>query len=129
MIYIQRQAFAIEAAIIGDNRIPQLRESAQLLIAAGLTWHVALTKSAIVAAIAYSDIGSSLEVDRLFVAPHWHRRGLARRLILSLGSVPIDVSTGRDNKPARRLYESLGFSHLGDNETLPGLWLSRYNRQ
>lgn len=126
---VQRHAFAVEAALIGDYRIPQLGESAELLIAKSLTWHVAWTKTAIVAAIAYSDIGSSLEVDRLFVAPSWHRRGLARRLILSLGSGPIDVSTGRENQPARWLYESLGFSHLDDTEALPSLWLSRYQRQ
>lgn len=129
LIEVQRRAYSIEAALIGDDRIPHLSESAEMLIAADLTWHVALMNSAIAAAIAYSDSGSSLVVDRVFVEPSWHRRGLARRLMLSLGPNPVSVSTGRDNRPARKLYESLGFSHIGDTKALPGLWLSRYSRR
>lgn len=128
LIVLQRQAYLVEAALIGDYRIPQLSESEARLVAAGLQWHVAIASSAIVAAIAYSKPALSLEVDRLFVEPRWHRLGLARQLILSLGSEPIDVSTGRENTPARRLYEALGFSHVGDTEALPGLWVSRYKR-
>ncbi|GAA1947013.1 hypothetical protein GCM10009689_30250 [Brevibacterium antiquum] len=128
LVKVQRRAYRVEAAFIDDHRIPQLTESAEKLSAAELNWHVALTGSAIIAAIAYTDTGPSLEVDRLFVEPSWHRLGLARRLILSLDSKPIDVSTGRENQPARRLYESLGFSHLGNAEALPGLWLSQYRR-
>ena len=34
--------------------------------------------------------------------------------------------TGRDNAPARRLYERLGFRRAGDDEVLPGLVVTRY---
>jgi RimJ/RimL family protein N-acetyltransferase len=36
------------------------------------------------------------------------------------------VTTGRDNTPARILYERLGFTWTGDAEVVPGLWVSAY---
>jgi ribosomal protein S18 acetylase RimI-like enzyme len=36
------------------------------------------------------------------------------------------VSTGRDNGPARTLYEKLGFTKVEDVEVIPGLWTTRY---
>jgi hypothetical protein len=38
----------------------------------------------------------------------------------------VEVSTGRDNLPARRLYALLGFAPDGEAEVLPGLWVSRF---
>ncbi|WP_371128961.1 GNAT family N-acetyltransferase [Rhodococcoides fascians] len=70
------------------------------------------------------------EIDRLVVAPHAHRQGIGRALIESiLNSIAgqrLRVATGRDNVPARRLYESLCFVHSQNQEVLPGLWLARY---
>jgi ribosomal protein S18 acetylase RimI-like enzyme len=36
------------------------------------------------------------------------------------------VSTGRDNVPARALYEGLGFTPQGEAEPVPGLWIVHY---
>ena len=128
LVDLQRAAFRIEAALIQDDRIPQLTESVEELTAAGLVWHVVLDNNRPVAAIAYCWDGEGLDIDRLVVHPSRHRQGLARRLLASLPQGPATVSTGRDNPPARRLYEGLGFRHTGDREVLPGLWLSSYAR-
>jgi GNAT superfamily N-acetyltransferase len=64
------------------------------------------------------------------VAPGAHRRGIGTALVcevLSLGGNRLAiVSTGRDNHPARALYERLGFSEIEDTEVIPGLWVTRY---
>ena len=44
----------------------------------------------------------------------------------SIAGQRVQVATGRDNAPARRLYESFGFVHTEDQEVLTGLWLARY---
>lgn len=128
LLALQQAAYAVEAELIGDHRIPQLTETADELIAAGLAWHVAQTGQQIVAAIAHTDSDQGISIDRLVVHPLWHRQGLGRILVLTLGPGPAFVSTGRDNEPARSLYESLGFLHAGDREAVPGLWVSEYRR-
>lgn len=126
LVTLQKIAYAIEAELIGDDRIPQLRETAEELVQADLTWNVVDAGSQIVAAIAHSETSVGIDIERLVVHPSWHRRGLGRRLVSALGSGKATVSTGRDNPPARQLYESLGFRHVGDDEVLSGLWVSTY---
>lgn len=128
LVELQRAAYAVEAGLIGDDRIPQLRESSADLVAAHLTWDVVEDGDGVVAAMASSTDGGCLVVERLVVAPRRHREGLARRLVATLPHGPVVVSTGRDNTPARRLYEVSGFAHAEDTEVLPGLWVSTYRR-
>lgn len=128
LVALQRRAYRVEAELIGDDRIPQLSETAAELIGADLVWKTVHDDAQVVAALAYSIEEGVLEIDRLVVDPAWHRRGLARALLASLPAMPTTVSTGRDNAPARELYASLRFTHIGDREVAPGLWVSDYAR-
>jgi ribosomal protein S18 acetylase RimI-like enzyme len=71
-----------------------------------------------------------VDIDRLVVAPAAHRRGtgsaLVRAVLDRAAGRRTTVSTGRDNAPARRLYERLGFTCVGEEEVIPALWISRY---
>lgn len=128
LVRLQRGAYAVEAALIGDDRIPALHESQEDLMAADLHWLLELEENQIVGALAYTIDCDELDLDRLIVDPAQHRRGIGARLVqraLRLAS-RVTVSTGRDNAPARRLYEGAGFSHVRDREVLPGLWVSEY---
>lgn len=125
---LQRAAYLVEAELIGDDRIPQLTESPSELVAEGLLWDVVEIDGQVIAAVAHSEGDSSIDIERLIVDPDWHRKGLARRLVTALPPGPATVSTGRDNQPARRLYEGLSFHHVEDEEVLPGLWVSNYRR-
>jgi predicted GNAT family acetyltransferase len=49
-----------------------------------------------------------------------------RSVLGAAGARPTVVATGRDNTPARALYERLGFTPTGDREVLPGLWVTGY---
>lgn len=129
LVRLQRSAYAVEAELIGDDRIPPLTETAEELLSSGLTWHVLRMDGEIVAALALIEEDGLIDIDRLMVSPQRHRHGLAKTLIGSLPAGPAVVSTGRDNTPARRLYEALGFTHAEDQEVIPGLWVSSYRRR
>lgn len=134
VLRLQRVAYAVEAALIGDDRIPPLHEDAAQLRAAGLRWAgvpVARTGPVSLAgAVAWTAEDGLLDLDRLVVDPRCARRGVGRALVTHLLAahplLPVVVSTGRDNLPARRLYEGLGFRSTGTLEVLPGLWVVRY---
>lgn len=128
LLQLQRAAYAVEAALIQDDRIPGLRETAEELIAARLHWIVDVQDGEIIGAIGYVRSDDVIEIDRLIVDPGRHRQGIGRRLVMQVleGGRRAVVSTGRDNGPARRLYETVGFTHLVDREVVPGLVVSDY---
>lgn len=130
LVEIQRAAYLVEAALIGDDRIPPLHESPAELRGRDLSWLGAFDGTRLVGAIAWSQADHLVDIERLIVVPDSHRKGVARALVSDLldlaESRRVVVSTGRDNGPARRLYESFGFAYVADDEPIPGLWLSRY---
>jgi ribosomal protein S18 acetylase RimI-like enzyme len=127
---LQREAYAVEAALIGDDRIPPLHEDLAALRAAPLRWTGAFLDDRLAGAVAWTSTGGLVDVHRLVVATSAARRGLGsalvRRVLGSAGGRPTVVTTGRDNAPARALYERLGFRATGDREVLPGLWVTGY---
>ena len=129
---VQRAAYLVEAGLIGDDRIPPLHEDLADLRAAPLTWLGVVRDAAVVGAAAVRETADLVELDRLVVAPDHHRQGVGTVLVTAVlelaGSRPVEVSTGRDNAPARRLYERSGFIVTGDEEVLPGLWVTHLVR-
>ncbi|TFV53499.1 GNAT family N-acetyltransferase [Blastococcus sp. TF02A_35] len=129
---LQRAAYAVEAALIGDDRIPALHESVDDMVSAPLRWAVAEEDGAVLGALAWAESPDVLQVDRLVVDPAAHRRGVGRALVGVLldhaAGRDVVVSTGRDNAPARALYERAGFRPRGDREVLAGLWVTDYRR-
>ncbi len=130
LLRLQREAYAVEAALIGDHRIPPLREDLTALRAAPLRWTGALLDDRLAGAVAWTDEGDLVDVHRLVVATSAARRGLGSALVRSVlsaaGERPTLVATGRDNAPARALYRRLGFVRTRDREVLPGLWVTGY---
>jgi len=131
LLAVQQRAYAVEARLIGDDRIPALHESIDDLLQAELTWlGVRDSAGLIMAAIGIRETAEDVDIDRLVVDPDALRRGFGRALVTAVqrhaGSRAVEVSTGRDNRPATALYESLGFTRIGDDEVLPGLWVTRY---
>ncbi|WP_350353315.1 GNAT family N-acetyltransferase [Microbacterium sp. A8/3-1] len=99
-------------------------------MAAQLHWLIEVEAEQIVGALGYDTSDGVAVIDRLVVDPGHHRRGTGRRLVMRFltegdGGGAI-VSTGRENGPARWLYETAGFIHVADREVLPGLVVSDY---
>lgn len=130
LLALQHRAYAVEAGLIGDDRILPLHETEQDLLGADLVWFVALDGGDVVGALGCRVDDDAVDLDRLVVDPARHRRGLAQRLVENAVALAprATVSTGRENAPARTLYERLGFTHVDDVEVLPALWVSRYSR-
>ncbi|MDR6175508.1 ribosomal protein S18 acetylase RimI-like enzyme [Nocardioides zeae] len=129
LLRLQRASYAVEAVLIGDDRIPPLHEDQDALVAADLRWWGERDDGRIVGAIGVRDDGGGeADLDRLVVDPAWFRRGIGGRLVRHLQAQHrrVVVSTGRSNAPARLLYGRAGFAHRGDREVLPGLWVSDY---
>lgn len=126
LLSIQRAAYQVEAALIGDDRIPQLREDLAGLRAAPLFWLGAFDPAnRLVGGLAWSQDTDQFNLHRLVVDPAAHRLGAGRALVTSVLSMAgprrTIVSTGRDNLPARALYVLLGFEPAGEVEVAPGL--------
>lgn len=130
LLRIQHAAYALEAALLDDDRIPPLHEDLSDLLAQPLRWLAALDGSTVVGALGFTG-DAEADIDRLIVDPVHHRRGIGAALVRAVleGSSMVRVSTGRDNAPARALYAGLGFEHTGDREVLPCLWVSTFVRR
>jgi GNAT superfamily N-acetyltransferase len=131
LVELQHKAYAVEAEVIGDDRIPPLHETESDLLSSGLEWLACFDENQQIAGAAgYTLEDDVIDLDRLMISPAHHRRGLGRALVMEVMSLASQtvVATGRENAPARALYESLGFVHLSDIEPVPGLWVSRYSR-
>ncbi|GAA3608536.1 hypothetical protein GCM10022419_111810 [Nonomuraea rosea] len=131
MLALQKAAYAVEAEIIQDDRIPPLHESLADLRAQPLQWLGAMDADGRLAgAVAWEETDDEVDVNRLVVRPESARRGIGRALVKEVlaraGERRVVVSTGRDNVPARTLYERLGFGPTGEVEVIPGLWIANY---
>jgi ribosomal protein S18 acetylase RimI-like enzyme len=131
VLALQQAAYAVEAAIINDDRIPPLHESLDDLRAQPLLWLGAMDEGdRLVGAVAWEETADEVDINRLVVHPEALRRGIGRALVKEVlaraGGRRVVVSTGRDNTPARTLYERLGFALRGEVEVIPGLWITNY---
>ena len=130
ILELQRAAYAVEASLVGSTDIPPLHESLTELQDAQLEWLAIESDGVIVAAMAWTDNGHTIDIDRLMVDPRSARRGYATSLVLSLDlSKPVTVSTGSRNAPADALYRQLGFDVVGESEPVPGLPIRHYVRR
>lgn len=132
LLALQREGYAAEAALIGDDRIPPLHEDLAQLRREPLRWLAARDEERLLGAVAWAADSAEIVIDRLMVAASSRRRGvgggLVRAVLRQAGGRAVTVSTGRDNLPARTLYRGLGFRETGEREVLPGLWVTDYRR-
>lgn len=129
VLRLQRVAYRVEADLIGWDAIPPLHESLAELMRVPVQWLGIRRGSELVAALAYSDDGSTVDIDRLVVAPDVMRQGLGSAL---LGALPpgkrTTISTGSRNHPAHAFYLTHGFKPVGETEPIPGLLVTHFER-
>lgn len=76
LLRLQREAFTVEAELIGDDRIPALSEDLAGLLSAGLSWLGVVDDERLVGAVAFVETAAAVDVHRLVVAPDAARRGM-----------------------------------------------------
>lgn len=132
LLDVQHAAYACEADLIDDDRIPPLHETVEDLCDAALLWHAGFVGGELAGAIGWTTTTDEIDIDRLIVAPPMQRRGvgstLVRDLIRAETAKSIVVSTASLNAPAIALYQGLGFHQVGNDEVVPGLRVNHYRR-
>jgi len=133
LLELQRSAYAREAALIGFDGIPPLREDLPGLVAAGHRWLGRFDGPLLVGALAWERHDGEVELARLVVDPGHARRGHAAALLDELTArhpgAAMTVMTGAANAPALALYRSRGFAPTGDEvEVAPGVVIARLRR-
>lgn len=131
---IGRAAYAVEAALIGFDGIPALRESPAEMRGRALHWIGAVSPEGEIAGFLAWEAGGDggVSIDRLCVDPSWFRRGIASLLLRHaltelFPGRPVEVTTGAANVPAVTLYERLGFSRGPDFSPVPGLLMASFS--
>ena len=133
VLALQRESYAVEAALIGSDGIPQSTETLEELRAAGLEWLGTFDETGLSGAVSWKLLDDgTVDIFRLVVAPRAFRRGIANALLDALDARypdhPTLVSTGRDNGPARELYRRRGFRLVREREAVAGLWIAELSR-
>ena len=125
VLALQREAYAVEAELIGADGIPQLTETLEELQAAGLDWLGTFDETGLTGAVSWKVLDDgTVDIHRLVVAPRAFRRGIATALLDALDArFPGRHTAGLDrpaNGPARELYRRRGFTVVREREAYPG---------
>lgn len=130
LLNLQREAYALEAELIGDDRIPPLHEDHEALAAPRWQWCTAWEGVDLLGAASWHEHEDHIDIDKVMVSPSAHRRGIASQLLAHVREDAhgrdLVVSTGRDNAPAVKLYIKHGFKPVEDEEVPPGIWITRF---
>jgi ribosomal protein S18 acetylase RimI-like enzyme len=130
----QRAAYGVEADLIRFDAIPPLHETETDVMGLDLTILAVVEDERVLAVVGYRRSGAVVDIDRLAVSPDRFRQGLGRQLLRTLHerektATRFVVSTSRDNEPALRLYESVGYSAVADVVVAEGLVVRKLERR
>ena len=133
MLALQRRSYRQEANLIGSDQIPPLHETLEALQHSSETFYGYFLSSHLAGAVSYKRESALLDIYRMMVHPDYVRRGIARALLqfvegCETGIKRIIVSTGSLNTPARTLYEGQGFTATAEEEVIPDLWITHFEK-
>lgn len=134
VIRLQKASYAVEAALINCYDIPGLKDTEDSLLASEETFWGYKIDNTLVGMVSYKVIGMTLDIHRVVVDPRYFNRKVASTLISYIEAYTpnidkIIVSTGKDNYPACKLYEKLGYLNTKEVEVAPGLIICQFEKQ
>ncbi|MBD3858746.1 GNAT family N-acetyltransferase [Bacillus sp. 28A-2] len=111
ILHIQLAAYQQEAEQIGYADLPPLKETIQDIMKAKDQFVGFEQKGSLLGVASYEEQKDYLIISRLAVHPKALKQGIGTRLMSTImeKNVPIELTTGQKNTPAKRLYEKLGF--------------------
>lgn len=133
LLALQKRAYRQEADLIGSDQIPPLHETLEALQQSTETFYGYILDGQLAGAISYKREGDLLDIYRMMVHPDYVRRGIARAMLHFVEVCEPDikriiVSTGSLNVPARALYERAGFTATAEEEIIPHLWITHFEK-
>jgi len=131
LLELQRQAYEVEAALIGSRDIPPLTETLEELQSSRETFLAVFVEGRIAGTVSYRLLRDTIDIHRLAVDSTCFRAGIGTALVRAALSVEPSatraiVQTGAGNEPARSLYLREGFEQTDELEVAPGLRVTRY---
>lgn len=109
-------SYKVEAELLGASNFPPLSRPIDAFIGSANDFWGFYEEQTLVAVVEIKKEKESIHFQSLVVAPDYFRRGIASQLINHVLQdyqvKAFTVETGRDNTPARKLYEGLGFKLL-----------------
>src|SRR3954451_20299808 len=81
ILEIQRDAYAVEARLIGSSDIPPLKETLEQLQQSREQFYGAFIDGTLAGVIAYQIDGDVLDIYRMMVHPDYFRRGITSALL------------------------------------------------
>lgn len=111
ILHIQLAAYQQEAEQIGYADLPPLKETIQDVMKAKEQFIGFEQKGILLGVASYEEQKDYLIISRLAVHPKALKQGIGTRFMSTImeKNVPIELTTGQKNTPAKRLYEKLGF--------------------
>ncbi|NBI29083.1 GNAT family N-acetyltransferase [Chengkuizengella marina] len=133
VLKIQLPSYKIEAEMIDFYDIPPLKDNVQTLQKCDEIFLGYYVGEQLAGAISYEIEASILTICRMIVHPDYFRRGIASALLnylldLNLEVKKMIVSTGRDNEPAKKLYQKFGFTEVADIEVVKDVFITKLQR-
>jgi len=126
-------SYKVEAELLGATSFPPLSRPLEEFSTCPNDFVGYYEDHKLVAVVEMKNEASSMHIQSLVVDPAYFRRGIARKLIeFVLQHYPIKqftVETGKENGPARKLYESFGFQLLKTYTAEEGILKVRYQKQ
>jgi len=133
VLQVQIPAYQVEAQWIGFEGIPYLKDTLETLAASEEVFYGIEYEGELAGVIGFEEKEELLDICRLVVHPRHFRKGIGRCLVEHVlenhgHGKKVVVRTGRQNLPAIRLYEKLGFAIAGEREIAPGVFLAIFER-
>lgn len=122
---LMASAYAAEARLLGATNFPPLQRAREGNLNTEAAYVGIRCVDRLVAAVEIENgCDGGKVIAALVVRPDRFRQGLGQRLLHHIlgkfGGCRIDVSTARDNEPARALYTKAGFRHISHWNTADG---------
>lgn len=127
VIALQREAYTIEARLLGVEDLPPLLDGPLDLLRCGEEFLAERdAHGGLAGVVSFRRVDERVEICRLMVARAHFRRGVATRLLAAVAaSTPgwtlMRVETGSGNTPALALYAKLGFETVASRPVREGL--------
>jgi ribosomal protein S18 acetylase RimI-like enzyme len=126
-------SYRIEAQLLGAKKFPPLERPITAFQNCTNDFFGFYENEEVVAVIEMKKELKSLHIQSLVVNPNYFRRGIAKNLVeFVLNHYELNlftVETGKDNRPARKLYESFNFQLVKTYLAAENIMKVRYQKE